>query len=108
MDEALLPMNLGVKWPERVQKWLAYKKAGIMWIDSTQEGRNDNGNAPMNTIFNGYDDTIKYQSIQAIQMAINAIEENKHGINEKGYINTKAEIADITKTETKKFPKYYF
>jgi len=59
MDMSLIPTNLGVQWPERVQKWLAYKKAGIEWIDTTQEGRNDNGNAPINTIFNGFDDTLK-------------------------------------------------
>jgi hypothetical protein len=34
-----------------------------MWIDTTQEGRNDNGSAPMNTIFNGFDDTLKAQAV---------------------------------------------
>jgi hypothetical protein len=34
-----------------------------MWIDTTQEGRNDNGAAPMNTIFNGFDDTLKAQAV---------------------------------------------
>ena len=80
MDEALLPMNLGVKWPERVQKWLAYKKAGIMWVDSTQEGRNDNGNAPLNTIFNGFDDTLKAQAVQAIELAIQSVEQTTSSI----------------------------
>lgn len=74
MDAALLPTNLGVQWPERVQKWLAYKKSGIMWIDTTQEGRNDNGAAPMNTIFNGFDDTLKAQAVQAIELAIQSVE----------------------------------
>lgn len=80
MDEALLPMNLGVKWPERVQKWLAYKKAGIMWVDSTQEGRNDNGNAPLNTIFNGFDDTLKADAVQAIELAIQSVEQTTSSI----------------------------
>lgn len=80
MDEALLPTNLGVKWPERVQKWLAYKKSGIMWINSTQEGRNDNGNAPMNTIFNGFDDTLKSQAVQAIELAIQSVEQTTSSI----------------------------
>lgn len=71
---SLLPNNLGVKWPERVQKWLAYKKQGIMWIDTTQEGRNDNGNAPMNTIFNGFDETLRASAIQAIELAIQSVE----------------------------------
>ena len=80
MDQALLPMNLGVKWPERVQKWLAYKKSGIMWVDSTQEGRNDNGNAPLNTIFNGFDDTLKAQAVQAIELAIQSVEQTTSSI----------------------------
>lgn len=80
MDQALLPTNLGVKWPERVQKWLAYKKSGIMWVDSTQEGRNDNGNAPLNTIFNGFDDTLKAQAVQAIELAIQSVEQTVSSI----------------------------
>lgn len=66
---SLLPSNLGVKWSDRVQKWLAYKKGGIMWIDSSQEGRE----AP-NQIYNGFDDTIKVQAIQAIELAIQSVE----------------------------------
>ena len=79
MDMSLLPNNLGVKWPERVEKWLAYKKSGIMWIDSTQEGRNENGNAP-NTIFNGFDDTLKAPAIQAIELAIQSVEQTTSSI----------------------------
>ena len=80
MDMSLLPVNLGVNWPERVQKWLAYKKAGIQWIDTTQEGRNDNGNAPLNTIFNGFDDTLKAQAVQAIELAIQSVEQTTSSI----------------------------
>ena len=80
MDMSLLPVNLGVQWPERVQKWLAYKKAGIQWIDTTQEGRNDNGNAPINTIFNGFDDTLKAQAVQAIELAIQSVEQTTSSI----------------------------
>ena len=80
MDMSLIPVNLGVQWPERIQKWLAYKKAGIEWIDTTQEGRNDNGNAPMNTIFNGFDDTLKAQAIQAIEIAIQSVEQTTSSI----------------------------
>ena len=80
MDMSLLPVNLGVNWPERVQKWLAYKKAGIQWIDTTQEGRNDNGNAPINTIFNGFDDTLKAQAVQAIEIAIQSVEQTTSSI----------------------------
>jgi hypothetical protein len=43
MDFSLIPANLGVNWPERVKKWMAYRKAGTMMIDTTQEGRNEQG-----------------------------------------------------------------
>lgn len=75
VDLSLLPTALGVTLPERIQKWLAYKKAGIAPIDTSQEGRLAAGQAPINTIFNGYDDTIKVQAIQAIQLAIDSIEQ---------------------------------
>lgn len=74
IDLSLIPQSLGVKFPERIQKWIAYKKAGVGLIDTTQEGRNNNGNAPLNTIFNGYDNTVKQQAIAAIQTAIDALE----------------------------------
>ena len=65
-----MPQVLGVDFPERLQKWLAYKKQGIGIIDSSQEGA-----TMMNTIFNGFDDTIKAQSIQAIVLAMQTIEQ---------------------------------
>lgn len=80
MDMSLLPTNLGVTWPERVQKWIAYRKAGIQWIDTTQEGRNDAGQSPMNTIFNGFDDTLKAQAVQAIELAIQSVEQTTSSI----------------------------
>lgn len=74
IDLSLIPQSLGVKFPERIQKWIAYKKAGIGLLDTTQEGRNNNGTAPLNTIFNGFDNTVKQQAIAAIQTAIDALE----------------------------------
>ena len=70
IDLAFVPQALGVEFPERLQKWLAYKKQGIGIIDSSQEGAQ-----MMNTIFNGFDDTIKSQSIQAIVLAMQTIEQ---------------------------------
>lgn len=69
LDLAYVPQVLGVDLPERLQKWLAYKKQGLGLIDSSQEGAQ-----MMNTIFNGYDDTIKAQSIQAIELSMQSIE----------------------------------
>ena len=80
IDESLIPTNLGVNWPERIQKWLAYKKGGLGLIDTSQEGRAAAGQAPINTIFNGFDDTVKVGAIQAIQVALQSIEETASSI----------------------------
>lgn len=69
-----IPTFLGDKMEERIMKWLAYKKQGIGLIDTSQEGQVNTGQAPINTMFNGFDDTIKYQAIQAIQAVIDSIE----------------------------------
>lgn len=79
LDISMLPEVLGSNFAERFQKWLAYKKTGTALIDSSQEGRTSAG-APMNTIFNGFDDTVKVQSIQAIQLAIESIEQTTSSI----------------------------
>ena len=70
LDAAHLPTFLGEEMPERAQKWLAYKKQGIAWYDSSQEGTQ-----MINTTFNGYDDTLKAQAIQAFQMVLESIEQ---------------------------------
>lgn len=80
LDISVLPKFLGVTLPEKVQKWLAYKKSGVALIDSSQEGRLGAGQQPMNTIYNGYDDTVKLPTIQAIQTAIDAVEQTTSSI----------------------------
>ena len=80
IDVSMLPKFLGVNLPERLQKFLAYKKSGIAPIDTSQEGRLGGGQAPINTIFNGYDDTIKAQTVQAIQIAIDSVEQTASSI----------------------------
>lgn len=69
-----LPTFLGDSMPERIMKWLAYKKQGIGLIDTSQEGQLNTGQAPITTMFNGFDDTVKAQAVQAIQLAIDSIE----------------------------------
>ena len=69
-----IPTFLGDKLEERIMKWLAYKKQGIGLIDTSQEGQLNTGQAPINTMFNGFDDTVKGQAVQAIQMVIDSIE----------------------------------
>lgn len=70
VDIAYLPKILGSELTERLMKWKAYKKQGMALIDSSQEGL-----PPMNTTFGGFDDTIKLQTIQAIDLAIQRVEE---------------------------------
>lgn len=80
IDISMIPASLGVKLPERLQKWQAYGKQGMKLIDTSQEGRLSAGQAPINTIFNGYDDTVKAQAIQAIQIAIDSVEQTASSI----------------------------
>jgi hypothetical protein len=70
VDIAYLPKVLGSELPERLLKWKAYKKQGLALIDSSQEGL-----PPMNTTFGGFDDSIKLQSIQAVDLAMQRIED---------------------------------
>ena len=69
VDMAHLPEVLGEEFTERFSKWQAYKKNGVAWFDSSQEGA-----GMLNTTFNGFDDTVKADSIQAIQIAIESVE----------------------------------
>lgn len=80
IDETLIPSHLGVSMPERLARWIALKKQGIGLLNSSEEGRISSGAAPLNTIFNGYDDTVKAQAIQAIQLAIDSIEQTTSSI----------------------------
>lgn len=61
-------------------KWISYKKQGLGLLDSSQEGRLASGQAPLNTIFNGFDDTVKTQAVQAIQVAIESVEQTTSSI----------------------------
>ena len=70
VDIAYIPTVLGANLVERLMKWKAYKKQGMALIDSSQEGV-----PPMNTTFGGFDDTLKYNTIQALEAAIQSVEE---------------------------------
>ena len=80
IDLTLIPKDLGVNLPERLIKWQSLKKQGIGVLDSSQEGGLQSGQAPLNTIFNGFDNTVKAQAIQAIQLAIDSIEQTTSSI----------------------------
>ena len=68
VDLAFIPTFLGQETESRLAKWLAYKKSGMALLDSSQEGQQ------MNTTFSGYDDTVKLQAIQAVDLVIQDIE----------------------------------
>jgi len=70
-----LPVFLGEELPERLQKWLAYKKQGMGLFDSSQEGAQ-----LLNTTFNGFDDTLKAQMIQAFDLVLQSIENQASSI----------------------------
>lgn len=72
IDVALLPTYLGNNVPERLQKWIAYKKQGMALLDTSQDGIQG---SPLNTIFNGFDDTVRAESINAINMAMQTIQQ---------------------------------
>ena len=76
IDLAAVPAALGVEMPERIMKWLSYKKSGVGLYDSSQDGAQ-----LMNTTFSGFDDTVKAQAIQAIQIAIDSIESQASAIS---------------------------
>lgn len=80
IDVSVLPKFLGVNLPERLQKWISMKKQGTALIDTSQEGRLGAQSAPINTIYNGFDDTVKAQAVQAIQMAIDSVEQTTSSI----------------------------
>jgi len=71
IDVSQLPTFLGTEPAERLMKWIGYKKGGVALVDTSQEGRSANHN----TIYGGFDDTVKGDAIQAIQLVIQATEE---------------------------------
>ena len=75
-----LPAILGNSLSERLMKWKAYKKEGFALMDTSQEGQLNTGQAPLNTLVNGFDDTIKADAVQAIQLAIDSIEQTASSI----------------------------
>lgn len=74
IDVSQIPKFLGPDFPSRIQKQQAYKKQGIMLVDTSQEGRLEDGGSSINTIFNGFDESLPAQVIQAIDLAIQSIE----------------------------------
>lgn len=69
VDVNHLPTFLGNEVTERLQKWEAYKKQGLGLFDSSQEGAQ-----LLNTTFNGFNDSLKADAIQAFEIIKQSIE----------------------------------
>lgn len=70
LDVSMLPTELGSDLTERIIAYQAYKKQGVALINSSQEGRQYNNN----TTVGGFDDTVKAQTIQGIELVLERIE----------------------------------
>lgn len=76
VDLSMLPTILGTDLTERLQTFQAMKKSGLGLVDTSQEGRVFNNN----TTFSGFDDTIKIQTIQAFDLALQRVEDQTSSI----------------------------
>lgn len=110
IDLPMLPTVLGKNLTERLQMWSAYKKQGTMLVDTSQEGRAFNNN----TAFAGFDDTIKAQTIQAFELALERVEsttssitgvfrERLNGIQQKDAVSNVAVGVQNSYTVTKHY-----
>ena len=95
LDVAHLPDFLGDTVPERIVKWLGYAKSGLKLFDTSQDGE------MINTAFNTFDDTIKAQTLQAFDLALQRIEETASSITgvfreRLGGIEARDAVANVT------------
>ena len=75
VDAGSLPDFLGQSPEERLMKFMGYRKIGISLINTSQEGATN-----LNTIYNGFDDTVNPGNIQAYQLSLQMIEETVSSI----------------------------
>ena len=72
VDMSQLPTWLGDTPQERLLKYLGYRKMGLSPIASMQDGIDSSS---LNTIWNGYDDTLPVNAIQGYQISLQMIED---------------------------------
>ena len=78
IDISMIPEWMGATPEERLIRWISYKKGmGVAPFNSVSE---DNDRPLLNTTFGGFDDTVSANSIQAIQLAIESIEQTVSNI----------------------------
>ena len=72
VDFSKIPLWLDEDETNRLLKFIAYKKQGFAPLDFSQS---EPGAPPVNTIYNGYDDTVPLTAIQAIDLSIERVEQ---------------------------------
>lgn len=75
VDISALPDSLGQTPEERLMTYMGYRKIGFAPIDTAQEGMQS-----INTIYNGFDDSINVNTVQAYQVALEMIEQTVSSI----------------------------
>lgn len=70
IDMASIPAILGDSPEERLIKLQGWRKVGLQLIDTAQEGQSN-----INTIYNGFDDSLDVNTVQAYQLQLNMIED---------------------------------
>lgn len=75
VDASSLPDFLGNTPEERLKKFMGYRKLGISLINTAQEGV-----ANLNTIYNGFNDTVDPGTMQAYQLQLQQIEDTVSSI----------------------------
>lgn len=76
LDVSMLPSFLQGTVADRIVQWKAYKKAGTAMIETKSDNFLQQDDKPMNTLFAGYDDSIKGATMQAFDMVLAQIERN--------------------------------
>lgn len=72
VDVSKIPLWLDEDETMRLLKYIGYKKQGFAPLDLSQQ--EIGSPSPVNTIYNGYDDTVPLNAIQAIDLSIERVE----------------------------------
>lgn len=110
VDLSMVPTVLGQDLTERLVKFQAHKKQGMALVDTSQEGRAFNNN----TSFAGFDDSLRADTVQAFEFALDRIEsqassitgvfrERLNGIQQKDAVTNVEAGAKNSYTITKHF-----
>lgn len=77
IDFSKIPTWLDEDETIRLLKFVGYKKQGFAPLDFSQV---EPGGSPVNTIYNGYDDSVPLNAIQALDLALERVEQSASSI----------------------------